>query len=83
MGTVPALAVEYARGPVSAENAGIVLDASGRIRVLAFTAGYVLEYVLSDRYAAADASTAFSGILSYVSPLSQLKISLEVKADSW
>lgn len=70
MGTVPAIVVKYARGPVSAEqNAGIFLDASCRIRVFAVTAGYVFEYVLPDRHAAADTGAAFAGILSYVSPV--------------
>ncbi|KUL88806.1 hypothetical protein ZTR_03499 [Talaromyces verruculosus] len=66
MGTIPALVVEYTRGSVSAENAGSFLDAFGGIRVFAFfTAGYVFEYVLPDRYAAADAGAAFTGVLSY------------------
>jgi hypothetical protein len=70
MGAIPARVVEYTRGPVSTENAGSFLDASCRIRVFAFfTAGYVFEYVLSDRYAAADAGAAFAGVLSYVSCL--------------
>jgi hypothetical protein len=67
MGTVSALVIQHTRGSVSAETTGIFLDASCRIRIFAFTAGHVLEYFLPDGYAAADASPAISGILSYVS----------------
>jgi hypothetical protein len=82
MGTVPAIVVEYTRGSVSAENAGIFPDASCGIRVFAFfTAGYVFEYVLSDRHAAADAGAAFAGILSYVSCLTLVDFSMKVEAE--